>query len=216
MESTTDVERWAFTALRVRALTGLSARQLQYWDEQRFISPSLTKRKGRGRKRLYSFRDLVALKVAADLRKQFSLQLIRRVSDHLRKLDYREPLSELKFIVVDGRLYFQESAIWQEGRPPGQIVAQYLIQLGAIADDLRGEVVKLRERKRGEVERRRGVLGGQPVIAGTRIAVRSIQNLARDGASPNEIIALYPDLTQDDVRAALSVELPQRRKKRAS
>jgi uncharacterized protein (DUF433 family) len=216
MTSQTDVERWAFTAERARALTALTARQLQYWDEQGFITPSLTKRKGRGRKRLYSFRDLVALKVAAKLRESFSLQLIRSVSNHLRALDYRAPLAELQFAVVDDRLYFQEAAHWQEGRPAGQIVAQFVIDVGAIADDLRGQIVKLDERKSGEIERRRGVLGGQPVIAGTRITVRSVQNLARDGATAGQIIELYPDLTADDINAALATELPRRRHKRAS
>lgn len=211
-----DVARWAFTAERARALTGLTPRQLQYWDEQHFIGPSLTKRKGRGRKRLYSFRDLVALKVAAKLRETFSLQLIRAVSDHLRSLDYGAPLAELQFAIVDDRLYFREAAHWQEGRPVGQIVGEYLINVGAIADELRGQIVKLDERKRGEIERRRGVLGGQPVIAGTRIAVRSVQSLANDGATPKQIIELYPDLTLDDVNAALAAELPRRRKKRAS
>jgi hypothetical protein len=46
-----SIEIQAFTAERVRALTGLSLRQLQYWDEQGFIRPSLTARQGRGRKR---------------------------------------------------------------------------------------------------------------------------------------------------------------------
>jgi uncharacterized protein (DUF433 family) len=214
--TTDDVERWAFTAERARELTGLTPRQLQYWDEQGFIGPSLSKRKGRGRKRLYSFRDLVALRVAAKLRQTFSLQLIRAVSDHLRALDYRTPLAELQFAIVDDSLYFNEAAHWQAGRPVGQIVGDYLINVGAIADELRGRVLGLDERKRGEVERRRGVLGGQPVIAGTRITVRSVQNLARDGASANQIIELYPDLTLEDVNAALATELPRRRSKRAS
>ena len=30
----------AFTATKVTALTGLTKRQIQYWDERRFISPS--------------------------------------------------------------------------------------------------------------------------------------------------------------------------------
>ena len=37
-----DLTVRAFTSEKVRKLTGLSARQLQYWDEQRFLSPSLS------------------------------------------------------------------------------------------------------------------------------------------------------------------------------
>jgi DNA-binding transcriptional MerR regulator len=60
-------------------IVGVSLRQLQYWDEQDFIRPSVKLAEGRGTKRLYSFHDLVCLKVVQDLaRRGFSLQMIRR------------------------------------------------------------------------------------------------------------------------------------------
>jgi DNA-binding transcriptional MerR regulator len=60
-------------------IVGVSLRQLQYWDEQDFIRPSVKLAEGRGTKRLYSFNDLVCLQVVRDLaRHGFSLQMIRR------------------------------------------------------------------------------------------------------------------------------------------
>lgn len=60
-------------------IVGVSLRQLQYWDEQDFIRPSVKLAGGRGTRRLYSFHDLVCLKVVKDLaRYGFSLQKIRR------------------------------------------------------------------------------------------------------------------------------------------
>jgi len=60
-------------------IVGVSLRQLQYWDEQRFLRPSIKPAGGRGTKRLYSFHDLVCLKVVKDLaRYGFSLKKIRR------------------------------------------------------------------------------------------------------------------------------------------
>ena len=60
-------------------IVGVSLRQLQYWDEQNFIRPSIKMAEGRGSKRLYSFHDLVCLKVVRDLAHHgFSLQKIRR------------------------------------------------------------------------------------------------------------------------------------------
>jgi uncharacterized protein (DUF433 family)/DNA-binding transcriptional MerR regulator len=200
------VELSAFTAERVRRLTNLTARQIQYWDEQHFISPSLTRRKGRGRRRLYSFRDLVALKVAAELRKSFSLQLIRRVNDYLRNLDYRSPLEEL---------YFQESAQWQEARQTGQVVASFMVPVGEIAEDLRRQISadRAEARKPGVIETRRGVLGSRPVFAGTRIAVETVLNLLRDGASEHEVENLYPDLTPADIEAARTADKTRRRRR---
>lgn len=209
-----ELEISAFTADRVRRLTGLSARQIQYWDELGFIRPSLTKRHGRGRRRVYSFRDLVALKVAADLRKSVSLQLIRGVNDHLRRLDYRDPLAELSFVVRGGQLYFKESDQWQESRQLGQVVASYLVPVGEIAAGLQKqiEIDRKRSRRPGVIETRRGVLGSKPVLAGTRITVQAIKNLLRDGASVREIRELYPDLVRADIEAADKADLSRRRR----
>ena len=214
-ESTFDA--YAFTAERVSSLAGLSLRQLQYWDEQKFIVPALTSRKGRGRKRLYSFRDLVSLRVASQLRGHgISLQQIRKVHAHLKKLDYHQPLAELRVFVSDGYLFFEEAGTIRAGRRPEQIVASYLIPIGEIANELVSQVARGRERRHGEIERRRGTLGGQPVIKGTRITVASIQRLSRDGASQAEIRHLYPDLKPADIRAALSQGPSERRQRRAS
>lgn len=211
-----QLEQRAFTSEKVRALTRLTARQLQYWDEQNFLSPSLRRRRGKGRRRLYDFRDLVSLRVAADLRRQgVSLQLIRRAVQHLRALDYQHPLSELRFWQVDGRLYFEEAGTVREARRPGQTIAWFTIPLGEILAELEEGIVRLDRREHGQVERRRGVLASKPLIAGTRIPVESIHRLRADGADEREIMSLYPGLTEEDVRAALAEE-PRPRRKRAS
>jgi DNA-binding transcriptional MerR regulator len=215
--SVTHLEHRAFTSEKVRALTGLSARQLQYWDEQRFLSPSLRRKGGKGRRRLYDFRDLVSLRVAADLRRAgVSLQLIRAAVKHLRELDYRHPLSELRFWQVGGRLYFEEAGTVREARQPGQTIAGFAVPLREILSELEQGLVKLDSRPQGKVERRRGALGSKPLIAGTRIPVVSIQRLSADGADQREILRLYPDLSPADVRAALAEEPQLRRKSRAS
>jgi DNA-binding transcriptional MerR regulator len=68
-----------FDSKTASRIVGVSLRQLQYWDEQDFIRPSARLAEGRGTKRLYSFHDLVCLKVVKDLAKHgFSLQMIRR------------------------------------------------------------------------------------------------------------------------------------------
>src|SRR5260370_42620917 len=76
-----------FSSRSVRALTRLTARQLQHWDEPGFLKPSIATRTGRGTLRLYSFQDLVALKVAAELRGTLPLQTLRRLVAYFQKLD---------------------------------------------------------------------------------------------------------------------------------
>jgi len=48
------------------------------------------------------------------------------------------------------------------------------------------------------------ILAGKPVIRGTRIAVELVLELLAAGQSENEILAIYPGLTRDDVLACLS------------
>jgi uncharacterized protein (DUF433 family) len=45
------------------------------------------------------------------------------------------------------------------------------------------------------------VLAGKPVINGTRLSVEFILNLLAHGATVDEILDEYPDLTQEDIQA---------------
>lgn len=48
-----------------------------------------------------------------------------------------------------------------------------------------------------------GVLGGKPVVAGTRLSVAFLVELIADGATPEELLEAYPELTRDGIEAAL-------------
>jgi uncharacterized protein (DUF433 family) len=53
------------------------------------------------------------------------------------------------------------------------------------------------------IEIRRDVCHGKPCIKGTRIMVSNILNLLAHGASVDDVLHGYPQLTRDDVFAAL-------------
>ncbi len=48
------------------------------------------------------------------------------------------------------------------------------------------------------------VLAGKPVIQGTRISVEFVIGLLADGWNEADIVANYPDLSHEDVRACLA------------
>ncbi|HEX2293871.1 MAG TPA: MerR family transcriptional regulator [Actinomycetota bacterium] len=98
-----------FTAQQTSRFTGCTAHQLRYWDRIGLVKPSVQETGGRpGVRRLYSFRDLVALKVVKSLLDHgMSLQRVRRAYSYLRKkaaLD--DHLSEVK-LVTDGQSIFK-------------------------------------------------------------------------------------------------------------
>jgi len=49
------------------------------------------------------------------------------------------------------------------------------------------------------------ILAGKPVIKGTRISVELILRMLSQGISVEEILEEYPHLTEEDVKAALSL-----------
>ena len=49
-----------------------------------------------------------------------------------------------------------------------------------------------------------GVCGGETVLKGTRVTLRTVLASLAEGASVEEILADFPTLTQDHVRAAIA------------
>ncbi len=98
-----------FTSHQACRLTGCTPRQLRYWDEVGLVTPSVQQTGGRpGVPRLYSFRDLVALRVVTSLLDGgMSLQRVRRAYRFLReKAGMENHLSEVK-LVTDGKSIFK-------------------------------------------------------------------------------------------------------------
>jgi uncharacterized protein (DUF433 family) len=49
-----------------------------------------------------------------------------------------------------------------------------------------------------------GIFGGKPIIRGMRISVELILSLLAQGETPEAILADYPDLEPEDIRACLA------------
>src|SRR5260370_8769607 len=70
-----------FTSNEVVALTGITPRQLQWWDERGIVVPARE-----GRRRLYAMKDLAEVAVICELRRKgFSLQRVRKVMRFLQR-----------------------------------------------------------------------------------------------------------------------------------
>ena len=93
-------------------LTGITPRQLQWWDERGIVVPAR-----QGHKRLYSMEDLAEVAVICELRRRgFSLQRVRKVIRFLQR-EFSKRLAETVtagseyHLLTDGRtLYLETSA----------------------------------------------------------------------------------------------------------
>ncbi|MCS4530930.1 MerR family transcriptional regulator [Corynebacterium sp. ES2794-CONJ1] len=68
-------------------VAGITYRQLDYWARTKLVEPSIRTARGSGSQRLYSFRDILVLKIVKGLLDTgISLQNIRLAVDRLRDL----------------------------------------------------------------------------------------------------------------------------------
>lgn len=104
-----DDEVEGFTAQQACSLTGCTPHQVRYWDRVSLLKPSIQNSGGRpGVRRLYSFRDLVALRVIKSLLDNgMSVQRVRRAWDYLRRNGAMDShLAEVK-LITDGTSIFR-------------------------------------------------------------------------------------------------------------
>ncbi len=74
-----------FRGPQVCSIVGITYRQLDYWARTNLIRPSIADARGSGTQRLYSYRDLVELKVIKSfLDAGMALQKARRAIEYLR------------------------------------------------------------------------------------------------------------------------------------
>src|SRR5258706_15415648 len=92
----------SFSTGETTRITGVPYRTLDHWAKTKFIVPSIADAEGIGTERKYAFNDLVALRVARELREAgVSKQALRRIVDRLRTWKgLQSPLGESHLMVV--------------------------------------------------------------------------------------------------------------------
>jgi DNA-binding transcriptional MerR regulator len=103
-----------FTSQEVMALTGITPRQLQWWDERGVVKPERD-----GHRRLYSMNHLTEVAVICELRRKgFSLQGVRKVMRFLDR-EFGKGLAEIVsrsseyHLLTDGKHLFLETSARQ-------------------------------------------------------------------------------------------------------
>jgi DNA-binding transcriptional MerR regulator len=103
-----------FPSSDVVALTGITPRQLQWWDERRIVVPARE-----GHRRVYSMEHLTEVAVICELRRRgFPLQRVRKVMRFLQK-EFGKTLAETVsgaseyHLLTDGKTIYLETSARQ-------------------------------------------------------------------------------------------------------
>ena len=198
----------AFSEEQIGRMVGLTKGRLRYWARTDFFKPSFVEEDGRlPYSRFYSFKDIVALRTLEMLRVQngVPLQHLRKVAEKLAHLKDDLWTSTTLFVLNKKVIMVNP----EFGQPQEILTGQYVlgIPLEKVIEDTRNDVIAFRSRPAdtyGHLSRSRAVARNALVISGTRIPVGSIVRLHEDGYGVDQIIDEYPDLTPEDVQAALA------------
>lgn len=206
----------AFGQDLVSRITGLTRRQLEYWDEIGVLSPSIAAHEERGEPRLYSFADLMRLAVAAKMRDRDLLpSQIRDLVVELEERGMADPLLTVRFVgdpkrkgEKGGRVFVVPTSTHQpeSARLPGQPAWTYDLDMVDLRTGLINKIEELTRRKPGRVVRLRAVQGRRPVLEGTRVPTAKVAQLAAAGWTTERIRQAFPRLTDVDISAALKHE----------
>ena len=200
----------AFPVPIASVLTGATARQLAYWRKHTPSAPPLLVPEGKRRGRyLYSWADVVALRSIVYLRQEKSLPRIRRAVATLRRLEANEwtHLAAYRLISTPSSILVQTPSgqLLDLEHRPGTVLDEVLMRdVLAPFETRSGRVVPALEHPRPRLAVDPTVLGGYPVIAGTRVPFDVVAALAEDELEPDEIADAYPSIDREAIGDAVS------------
>jgi DNA-binding transcriptional MerR regulator len=133
-----------YRAPQVCRLVGITYRQLDYWARTHLLEPTLRAARGSGSQRLYSFTDVVQLKVIKRLLDAgMSLKRIRQAVAILREqVDSERPLSNVTLLSDGQTIYAAHSPdelvdVFKRGQ------GVFGIAVGPVEDELAGAIHEL-------------------------------------------------------------------------
>jgi DNA-binding transcriptional MerR regulator len=135
-----------YSAVEAAKIAAVPYQTLDYWARTEFIQPSAAGANGRGSERKYTFDDLIALRVARELRTAgASPQALRTVITALRA-EHRS-LAESRFMVVGSDIVMATNCgqVMSVLKKPGQLAfAAFIVDGPKTVIVLEKEIRKLR------------------------------------------------------------------------
>ncbi len=200
----------AFSETDAAKLTGLTVGQLRAWNNKGFMKPSFIESDHRlPYGKIYSFRDIVSLRVLGQLRNKHkvSLQHLRQVSDSLAHLGDARWIATTLYVLGKRVVLTDPTDEQRKEIVTGQRV--FDIPLRVVVENTRKAIADMNRRSEaqtGKVVHGKFTLQNEPVFEGTRIPVATIKRYLDAGFTAAAIIAEFPDITLQDIKVASSFE----------
>jgi DNA-binding transcriptional MerR regulator len=136
-------------------IVGITYRQLDYWARTELVTPSVRDASGSGTQRLYSFQDLVTLRVIKNLLDTgVSLQRVRKAVEHLEAME--RPISGVT-LMSDGKGVYEAHSPQELVDLVRQGQGVFAIAVDRVWEDVERDLTKA-TRSTG---RRRAAAGGE-------------------------------------------------------
>ncbi|WP_165242037.1 DUF433 domain-containing protein [Corynebacterium lizhenjunii] len=194
----------AYTVKMTQYLTGATKSQLERWAREGILVPEVQE----SRPKLYSFRDLVALRMIARLRSAVSLQKIRLALETLEDFDLTEHLSEYR-LATDGKSVklWTDSQFMDIVSNPGQWELLNLEEIYESFINFRECAVPHLLQPGTGIRISPDRLGGTPTIRDLRVPFDSVLGWSEEVTTNEELQEYFPFLTIEDLRNAESFNL---------
>jgi DNA-binding transcriptional MerR regulator len=197
-----------YGASAVLQLIGISYRQLDHWARTGLVRSSVRQASGRGSRRVYSFQDLVALRVVGQLREAgVSVQTIRKAVAFLKR-NAAQPISMLN-LVGHGRKVFtltDDPSKLVEASENGQVVLS--ISVASLERHLKEGVTRISAPREVTVRMRgkayRAVFTPDLEVGGYTVEVPELPGCITEGDG----LAEARRMTREAIEAWLSVAAP--------
>lgn len=225
-----NIAKEAFSARQARFLTGITAKQLVHWDKEGLVRPSISPASGRGSRRLFSYRDLLALGTVKALREQgVSLQKVRKCVLYLRKRlpDVSQPL-DLCTLLTDGVTVYlveDEKTLIDTVKNQGQR-AFLQLSIAAIDRELRSKVLAMPGKRtqdvvigdyayQVELEADKDCAGYVAEVAGLPGCITQGETIDETIENAVDAIQTYLEAVEDLAAKGISLPVKRHRAKRA-
>jgi DNA-binding transcriptional MerR regulator len=205
MSPVTKIPR-VYTDEQAARLAHISMTQIRYWDGTGFFVPSLAYEDRRAAySRLYTFDDVVALRVLGELRNVYDVSL-----QHLRKVRDKFALPQgawanEEIFVNKKRVYFKnERGNFVNSETDEETLPN--IPIPRVISEIQQDARTMGIRPKNAVGKKvqtAPIARKAEVFEGTRIPIDTVKEYFSAGLGKDEILADYPTLAEQDIEAAV-------------